>query len=108
MPDFRAMSAADLREVVMIERACVEFPWATAHFESSLRNEHSCQVLQLGQTVIAYAIVMFAASEATLLNICVAQEYQKQGYGEQMLSKMIDIARHEKAESMFLEVRDSN
>ena len=56
----------------------------------------------------ATACLSVAAGEAHLLNVCIAREYQGNGYGKRLIRRMIDVARWHRAERIFLEVRPSN
>jgi ribosomal-protein-alanine N-acetyltransferase len=64
--------------------------------------------LQLGRQLIGYSIQTGAAGEAHLLNLCVARQWQRRGFGALLLDNAIRIARGSGCESMFLEVRPSN
>ena len=59
-------------------------------------------------TVVAYAVVMRAIDEAHLLNIAVAQAWQGMGVGHRYMQHLIALARAEKLEMLFLEVRPFN
>ena len=58
--------------------------------------------------VIGYAVVMLAADEAHLLNLSIAADCQKQGYGSLLLRRLCEVARGRGARLILLEVRPSN
>ena len=51
---------------------------------------------------------MVGVLEAHLLNVSVAREWQRRGFGRRLLHHFIDLARGYEAQRMFLEVRPSN
>jgi ribosomal-protein-alanine N-acetyltransferase len=52
--------------------------------------------------------MMLAAGEAHLLNLGIAHDWQSQGLGRKFLRHLIEVARVDRADMMFLEVRPSN
>ena len=107
-PLIRHMNADDLDCVVEIEQAAYPFPWTRGIFADCLRAGYDCIALQAGPRVIAYTIQSHGAGENHLLNLCVAPDCQKKGYGNLMLNHAIRQARLQQCFSMFLEVRPSN
>jgi ribosomal-protein-alanine N-acetyltransferase len=104
----RAMTLADLDEVMIIEEAIYSFPWTWGIFRDCLSVGYPCRVLQVDGEVVAYAILSVAAGEAHILTLCVSPETRRQGYGELMLADLIQLARERRAKSIYLEVRPSN
>jgi [ribosomal protein S18]-alanine N-acetyltransferase len=110
---FAPMVVADLDEVLAIERAVYPFPWTRGNFDDALRAGYSAWTLRAGARghpapLVAYAIVMIAVDEAHLLNLSVAQGWQRGGYGWRMLEWVAQQSRDHGARSMLLEVRPSN
>ena len=58
--------------------------------------------------VIGYSVLSVAASEAHLLNVAIASEWQAQGIGRGFLDHMIGVARSASCQIVYLEVRPSN
>ncbi len=107
-PLIRQMNADDLDCVVGIEEAAYPFPRTRGIFADCLRAGYDCIALQAGPRVIAYTIQTHGAGENHLLNLCVAPDCQKKGYGNLMLNHAIRQARLQQCYCMFLEVRPSN
>jgi ribosomal-protein-alanine N-acetyltransferase len=107
-PAMRAMRLDDVESVVAIESDAYEFPWTLGIFRDCLRAGYECWVLALADEVIGYAVLSVAASEAHLLNVCVARNHEGDGHGTRLVRRMTDLARWHRAERMFLEVRPSN
>ncbi len=108
LPRFRPMQSEDLDRVAEIERQVYEFPWSRGIFGDCLRVGYSCWVMQLDGAIAGYGVVSSGAGEAHILNLCIAPEYQHQGYGRRLLNRLLDLARWYHARSVFLEVRPSN
>lgn len=107
-PLIRQMTADDLDRVFEIEQAAYPFPWTRGIFEDCMRANYDCSALQAGPRLIAYTICSHGAAESHLLNLCVAPNWQRNGYGNLMLDHVIRKARLQQSSSMFLEVRPSN
>jgi ribosomal-protein-alanine N-acetyltransferase len=106
--ELRLMTEADLPEVLAIEADIYAFPWTQGHFRDSLAAGYSCSAYVRDAEMIGYAVLMFAADEAHLLNLSIAAARQGQGYGSGLLHSMCELARGRGAGLIFLEVRPSN
>ena len=103
------MRLAELPEVLAVEQAAYEFPWTHGNFADSLRAGHSAWTMRDdGGRLLAYAVVMIALDEAHLLNLTVAPQCQRFGFGWRMLEAMAENARGYGVRTMLLEVRPSN
>lgn len=102
------MQVADLDTVMRIELVIYPFPWSLGNFRDSLNTGYSCWVFELDGRIAGYTVMMLVLDEAHLLNLSVAKEAQGQGYGDMLLSFIMDKAREHGALNMFLEVRVSN
>lgn len=106
-PRIVRMQGADIDSVAALEVAVSPAPWSPGIFSDCLRAEYECWVLRADK-VFGYAILSLGPGEAHLLNIAVAPARQGQGFGRQLLSKVMSTAREEGVERIFLEVRPSN
>jgi ribosomal-protein-alanine N-acetyltransferase len=104
----REMTVDDLGRVIDIEIAAYEHPWTLGIFRDCLRVGYSCWVCQQNEETIAYGIVMLSGSEAHVLNLCVHPDYQSRGIGRLMLNHLTQTAREAGADTILLEVRQSN
>jgi len=105
---FRPMRPMDLDRVVQIEEAIYSHPWTRVNFADSLQAGYHCWTLERDSVVIGYGILMFGIDEAHLLNLSIAAEAQRQGYGKALLAHFKRVARDLGARSIYLEVRPSN
>ena len=106
--EFRPMQAADLPDVLEIERKSYPYPWTQTIFSDCLHAGYSCWVAGRGGVIEGYGVLTVAAGESHLLNLCVRPESRGQGIGGKILSHLVSIARRHDADVIFLEVRPSN
>jgi ribosomal-protein-alanine N-acetyltransferase len=104
----RAMRSEDLDAVSAIETASYEFPWSMGIFGDCLKAGHPCWVLSVDTLVAGYGILSMGAGEAHVLNLCIDPAFRSRGLGRHLLRRLLDIARWNGAERVFLEVRPSN
>ena len=107
-PFIRTMTRFDLEPVYAIEQASYEFPWTKGLLADCLRVGYHSFVYEENNEIRGYAFVSTVLDEAHLLNICIAPQYQHQGYGQQFLQWLMDHFRDNGAKTMYLEVRMSN
>jgi ribosomal-protein-alanine N-acetyltransferase len=98
----------DLEWVVAHERELHAFPWSHGNFADSLGAGYLAHVMRVGEERVAYAVTMLVMDEAHLLNLSVIRSRQGAGLGRAMLERLFDVARHQGASQLFLEVRPSN
>lgn len=65
-------------------------------------------VAEEGGTLQGFVVANAVGSEWEVENLAVARQAQRHGYGSQLMNALLDIAKQEGAETMFLEVRRSN
>ena len=108
VPHYRRMTTADLDAVLRIENHVYAHPWTRGNFGDSLEAGYRCLIMEVAGDIAGYAIVMIGAGEAHLLNLSVADAWQRRGLGRDLLHQVINLARREAAERLLLEVRESN
>ncbi len=104
----RPMTAQDLAQIMHIELAMYPFPWTRRIFEDCLRVGYRCHVGEVEGNLAGYGVMSTGASEAHVLNLCVAGEFQRRGLAREMLSLLLDEADKLEVRDVFLEVRPSN
>jgi ribosomal-protein-alanine N-acetyltransferase len=107
-PAIRVMRQSDVAAVAAIECATYQYPWSIGIFRDCLLAGYTNVVLDRGGEIIGYAVMSVAAGEAHLLNICLMQDFQRQGIGRRLLEHLMARARAFRADRIFLEVRPSN
>lgn len=113
----RLMQEADLESVMANERAAYEFGWS-ASIMASNQKRHYCVVFEAdddnfkagyhrGQ-ILGHAILSTVADEASVLNIAVSPNAQRQRIGHQLMENILAYAQSQQCIEVFLEVRESN
>ena len=105
---FEPLTEARLDEVVTVERQSYDHPWTRANFADSLRSGYQAQLLDANGVLLGYFIAMKGVDEVHLLNLTVAPQHQRQGWGRTMLDALAVWARGQGAQWLWLEVRVSN
>ncbi len=105
---FRPMSLADVPAVAAVERASYAFPWSDGVFRDCVRVGYFCRVVEVAGEVGGYAIMSCGAGEAHILNICVRSDLRSGGVGRRLMLYLLDRAREQHMQDIFLEVRPSN
>ena len=102
------MTQDDLDAVIAIEQTAYSHPWTRGNFRDSLNPLFDAQCLWLDGELLGYFLAMRGFEEMHLLNITVAPVHQGQGWGHMMLDALSLMSRHEGAQWLWLEVRQSN
>ena len=96
MNTISSLETTDLPAAYHIEQRAHAFPWSEKTFASNQGERYlNFQLTQNGK-MAAFAITQVVLDEATLFNIAVDPDYQRQGLGRALL------------EHLWLEVRASN
>ena len=105
---WRPLAEDDIREVAALERESHSAPWTAGNFCDALSAGYAMTVGIADQVIVAYGVMLFAPSEAQILNLTVAPEARRLGLGRTLLRRFLDVARTRGAAQCFLEVRVSN
>ncbi len=91
-----------------IEKQAHSHPWKESNIRD-LNSRGACHyVLQHSGELVGYFYAQDILGEVTLLNIAVSPSHQGKGYGKQLLRGFLDICEASNANSVWLEVRESN
>ncbi|MBI4987564.1 MAG: ribosomal protein S18-alanine N-acetyltransferase [Rhodocyclales bacterium] len=108
VPEFVPMRPEDVDAVLAVEQGAYPFPWSRANFVDSLVAGYSAWCCRVDGALVGYAVIMLVLDEAHLLNVTVAPDWQRRGYGTLIMHHLFSTARAHGARRMFLEVRPSN
>ncbi len=104
----RDMTEADLDTVLRIEQEVHAHPWTRGNFSDVLRSRYQCKIIASDEIMLGYAVLMLAVDEAELLDIAIAAQHQRHGWGRKLLEEMMVLARRHAMRRVVLEVRASN
>lgn len=105
---FRRMTLGDVERVMKVEEEVYEFPWTDKIFSDCIRVGYYCWLALQRQNIVGHAVISVTAGESHMLNLSIATEYQRRGYGKQFIEFLIEEAQTKQAQTMLLEVRPSN
>lgn len=105
----RAMTDADLTDIVSLEGKIFADPWPRSAFEDQLAvSDWHTLVAESRGRIIGYACFLIAAGECHLANIAVDPTCRRKSVANQLLDRILEVAAENRCESVFLEVRISN
>ena len=107
----RPCKEKDLPGVMALDREAFPDPWSRESWlrELNMKNPISIwYVAEVKGRIAGFAGVWVSAGEAQLMKIAVKEEVRNQGVGEYLLTFLIDQSEFDGAETMTLEVRESN
>lgn len=107
-PVFRSMVEEDVEAVLKVEFAAFSHPWTRGIFLDCVKSGYECWMMYLGNQQVGHGVLSAAGDEAHLLNLTVKPESQSNGLGGKLLEHLLERARSRGAETVFLEVRESN
>jgi ribosomal-protein-alanine N-acetyltransferase len=116
------LTEADLDLVAETEKLAYAHPWTRGHFRDSLLAGYPAVLLTTpvlpgdaprqqtasGRMLLGYWVAMRGVDEVHLLNLVVAPEHRRQGWGKVLMQALIAQATAQGAHSLWLEVRESN
>lgn len=97
-----------LVDVYRIECVAHTHPWSEKLIYDIDSRGGCHHVLLDGGNIVGYFYAQNIVGEMTLLNVAVDPSLQGRGYGKALLNHLIAIGEESKADSIWLEVRDSN
>jgi [ribosomal protein S18]-alanine N-acetyltransferase len=103
------MTAADIENVIAIERASFQFPWSTRFFLDELQVDCARSILaEVEGRIVGYVLFWFLPEEVDIHNIAVHPDFRRQGIGRLLLEQVVDAARRQERLRVTLDVRFSN
>jgi ribosomal-protein-alanine N-acetyltransferase len=106
----RAMTEADLEEVLAIENDSFPLPWNRDHFLDELRSGHAFPLIALDQEekIIGYICPRLLLDEGHIFNVAVRRVFRGKGVARLLVDKVVSDCREGGGTVVFLEVRHSN
>ncbi|MCU4674994.1 ribosomal protein S18-alanine N-acetyltransferase [Catenovulum sp. 2E275] len=105
----RPFTQDDIEPALAIELESQPDPWSAAVFQSCLNQRYINLALVNEQNqLIGFLISDNVVGEISLMNICIATQYRRQGLAKLLLNALIEQANLIKAAVIWLEVRQSN
>ena len=107
---FRQLTALDVQQMHGIETLCFALPWSISSLLQEMDSNPYAWYLGAfyGDTLAGYVGIWKIIDEAHMTNLAVHPAYQRQGIARELLRRVKQYAVESGANSMTLEVRESN
>lgn len=93
----------------IFEISCQFFDWKKSQLEESLENKNTIFLLKKQEKqVFGFLIAQNLVDSFNILLIATKKDNQKMGVGTQLLKKLEEIAKNQKIEKIWLEVKNTN
>lgn len=104
------MTLDDLDEVLEIERASFQTPWSRGAFRYELTQNRVARslVARLGRQLAGYLCLWEIGHEIHITNLAVHPTRRRRGVARALLGYVLEGARRDGVELLFLEVRPTN
>ena len=106
--NIREMTPCDIDRVMSIEAIAHTHPWSRQLIEKSVAGKHECWLLENDTNIEGYAIISVAGGQSDLLTIAIDPTQHGKGFGRLLLEHIVLRAEKLGADTLFLEVRESN
>jgi len=108
----RDATRADIPAMLELEQhAATAAHWTMADYErifSETSVRRVALVLEQKEKVAGFVVARVVGEEWELENIAIAGPARRHGLGTRLVGELLDLARHQGAAAIFLEVRESN
>lgn len=105
----RTMQRTDIDRVHEIECQCFRTPWSKLSLLGELRNKMARYlVAEVDGVVVGYGGMWVVCDEAHVTNIAVVAEHRRNGIARSLMLQLMLHALKRGAQSMTLEVRETN
>ena len=103
------MASEHVSSLAQIEKQCFSTPWSENALAEEIENPNARFFVALcGEQVAGYIGAHNIVGEVYITNVAVAPDYRRQGVATQLIERLVEISRAEKAEFITLEVRENN
>jgi ribosomal-protein-alanine N-acetyltransferase len=103
------MIRQDMPDVLAIESAQYEFPWAEADFIAYMRNRNSIgMAAELNGVPVGFMLYEMQKTRLVLDNIAVHPDFTRRGIGRQMVAKLAGKLSTQRRTHIRTMVRESN
>ncbi len=99
----------DVERIYELEKEIFPDPWGMIGISGSLRQDHT-ELLGAwhGDRLLGYVIACFSIYEGEIARIAVAKDHRRKGIAGRLLKELEQLCRRRGAESILLDVRESN
>lgn len=106
----REMQLEDVPTVAVLEAECFSEPWSEQAFQDALKQPEALMMVAIGMgnNPMGYCGIYLSADEGEITNVAVRPDHRKQGIADAILTEVLSEAWKRGAQTIYLEVRESN
>jgi [ribosomal protein S18]-alanine N-acetyltransferase len=108
IPMLRILHETDLPQLLVIEKLTQKQPCPAETSRPCWQAGYSGWVVEQEDKVLGFILATLHVGETHILNLCIHPDFQRRGYGRQLLVHLLDVAKEKGNGVAFLEVRRSN
>jgi [ribosomal protein S18]-alanine N-acetyltransferase len=110
MLTLRGATLDDLDDIMAIETVSFPTPWRREAMQDELRGRKEAHYIaaEVEGVLVGYAGMWCYAGEAHIMNVALAPDHRRRGYGEALMLDLLRRAVEQAADLAYLEVRPSN
>lgn len=105
---YRRWQQKDITVICELEQTVTAFPWSEKHYKDCWHAQYQGWVALSAKKIIGFILIQQIIDEYHILNIAVANDYQRQGIGTQLFNTVITQGKENAITTLLLEVRTSN
>ena len=106
---FNKLSLKEIDSIVSIEKDSSKHPWTKKQLSESIANPNILSyILILESKIIGYILAMPSIDSADILNVVIHKDFQRKGFGSNLIAKLTKELNKKKIKTIFIEVRKSN
>jgi len=103
------LGESDVRDLIELEALCFDYHWTREQFLLGLEGGAFKVIgIRLNGVLAGYMAFSLIADEMEILNLAVHPEYRRQGLGEALLSRSLEMCEANGTTKSFLDVKVSN
>jgi len=103
------LGKSDVRDLIELEALCFDYHWTREQFLLGLEGGAFKIIgIRLNGVLAGYMAFSLIADEMEILNLAVHPEYRRQGLGEALLSRSLEMCEANGTTKSFLDVKVSN
>jgi len=103
------LGESDVRDLIELEALCFDYHWTREQFLLGLEGGAFKVIgIRLNGVLAGYMAFSLIADEMEILNLAVHPEYRRQGLGEALLSRSLEMCQANGTTKSFLDVKVSN
>jgi len=108
--NIRQAEEKDIIAIATLDKLCFSLPWSLGAFEREIRENDLALyiVAEVNDMIVGYAGLWRIVDEGHITNVAVHPDFRKMGFGETLVSLLIDCSREAGIITHTLEVRASN